>query len=95
MDFAEGDNYPGGAAESRHWDLAENDMVEIGFPIHLVLGYRRMQNEESHDGRRSESTVAMKRKAAGCQPAVVSFGDSLRAGRDWGKVGPYCSCAVG
>ena len=94
MDFAEGGSYPGGAAVSRRWSLAENNMIEVGFPIRHVLDYRRMRNEESHDGKRLESIVAMKHKAVGCQLAVVSFGGVLRASRDSGKVAPYCYCVV-
>lgn len=94
MDFAEGGSYPGGAAVSRRWNLAENNMIELDFPIRLVLDYRRTRNEESHDGKRLESTAAMKHKAVGCQLVVVSFGGSLRASRDSGKVGPCCYCVV-
>ena len=94
MDFAEGGSYPGGAAVSRRWNLAESNMIEVDFPIRLVLDYRRTRNEESHGGRTLESTVAMTHKAVGCQLAVVSFGGFLRASHDSGKVAPYCCCVV-
>ena len=91
VDFAEGGSYPGGAVESRRWNPVESNMIEVDFPIRLALDYRRTRNEESYDGKRLESTVAMKHKAVGCPLAVASFGDSLRAG----KAAPCCYCVAG